>query len=218
MLSLNFRKGPFNPLSRMPKISSFERGRSQILSKSLTNKNTNTTIIAFTSRLPGEGVSTIVTGLAISFSSAETGRILVLDVSNDIKGQAYLLKTTEKNVETGLPGKMTRNNDLGIDVITLTKADHPVNKVSTFVSSLKKTLATQYDIVLIDTGSLNNASGTYWLAHSEYNILIIDSTRATRESLEYLKMEFENSKISFDGSILNKREFFVPSYLYWLTR
>jgi Mrp family chromosome partitioning ATPase len=84
--------------------------------------------------------------------------------------------------------------------------------------ALFRHLRMQYNIILVDAGTLNNSNGTFWLLNSDANILVIDCSRTTRESLEYQQRVFENSDISIDGSILNKRKFPIPRSLYWLVR
>ena len=208
----------FKLFKHTPKPASFERIRIQILSRWLLNKDKNCTVFAFTSKSPGEGVSTVVAGLARSFGSAKVGNILVLDVSNSRHGVARLLNITKLVSFSDLPGHVTRDEDLGIDVITL--ADDSHNNIGTekHANSLLIKLQENYNIILIDAGPLSCSTGTYWLVNSDYNILIIDSSKTTRESLEYQKKEFENSDISIDGSIINKREYHIPNSLYWLTR
>ena len=208
----------FRLTRRTPKPASFERIRIRILSKWLLKKDEKCTIVAFTSRLPGEGVSTVVAGLARSFSTAEVGKILVLDVSNRRFGVARLLNITNLAGFSDLPGYVTRDEKLGIDVITLANDTHGGNDAEKHTISLRERLLDKYNIILVDAGSLSSASGAYWLANSDYNVLVIDSTKTTRESLEYQQKEFENSNITIDGSILNKREFHIPGFLYWLAR
>jgi hypothetical protein len=77
-------------------------------------------------------------------------------------------------------------------------------------------LRKDYNIILVNSGTLNNPSGTFWRVNSDVNILVIDCSRTTRESLEFQQHQSENSGIKIDGSILNKRVFPIPSYLYWL--
>lgn len=84
--------------------------------------------------------------------------------------------------------------------------------------ALFRHLRKQYNVILVDAGTLNNSNGTFWLLNSDANILVIDCSRTTRESLEYQRRVFENSDISIDGSILNKRKFPIPRSLYWLVR
>ena len=117
-----------------------------------------------------------------------------------------------------LPGYVTRDEDLDIDVITLADETHGTNGTGQHIVWLRERLLNQYSIILVDAGSLSRASGAYWLANSDYNVLVVDSSRTTRESLEYQRKEFENSNITIDGSILNKREFPIPGFLYWLAR
>ena len=209
----------FRLSKRTPKPASFERIRIRILSKWLLNKKDGScSIIAFTSRLPREGVSTVVAGLARSFSKAEVGKILVLDVSNRRYGVSRLLNITTLAGFSDLPGYVTRDEKLDIDVITLADDTHSGIGAGQHTITLKERLLDKYNIILVDAGPLSSASGAYWLANSDYNVLVIDSTKTTRESLEYQQKEFENSNITIDGSILNKREFPIPDFLYWLAR
>jgi len=98
--------------------------------------------------------------------------------------------------------------------------DHSFSLNSRYEQTNKifRQLKTIYNIILVDAGSLNNSNGTFWLLNSDVNILVIDCTKTTRESLEYQRREFENSGLSIDGSILNKRKFPIPSFLYWLVK
>lgn len=79
-------------------------------------------------------------------------------------------------------------------------------------------LKKKYNLILVDAGSLNNSNGTFWIMNSDVNILVIDCMRTTRESLEYQQREFENSGFRIHASILNKRQFPVPNFLYWLAK
>ncbi len=208
----------FGFFRRTPKPASFERIRIRILSKWLLKDEKNCPVIAFTSRSKGEGVSTVVAGLACSFSSADLGKILVLDVSQSRRGVAQYLNVTDLAGFSDLPGYVTRDEKLGIDVITLAEEPDNIKGSGEHTRSLIERLKEKYNIILIDAGSLGNAHGTYWLAKSDYNVLVIDSSRTTSEMLEFQRKEFESSNIKIDGSILNKREFPIPAYFYWLAR
>lgn len=214
-----FRELSSRLLRRTPKPASFERIRIRILSNWLLNKDESCSVIAFTAKSPREGVSTIVAGLARSFSSADIGNILVLDVSNSHHkhGVTNLLNTAQPAEPSYLTGVLTRNEDLGIDVITLSDDSHNIGARKNTHTLLEK-LRENYNIILIDAGTLNSSTGTHWLVNSDYNVLVLDSSKTTREALEFQKKEFENSDISIDGSIINKREFPIPNSLYWLTR
>jgi Mrp family chromosome partitioning ATPase len=204
-----------------PKPASFERIRIRILSRWLLNKDEHCSVIAFTAITPREGISTTVAGLARSFSSTDIEKVLVLDVSNSHhkNSVATMLDITKPVDDSDLLGRIriTRDENLGIDVMTFTNDASNAGTTKHTVSLLEK-LRKNYNIILIDAGTLHSSAGTYWLVNSDYNILIIDSTKTTSETLEFQKKEFEGSDISIDGSILNKREFHIPRALYWLTR
>jgi len=236
--------------SRTPKPASFAKIRMQILSRWMLNKGNHCSVIALTSRFPREGVSTVTTGLARSFSSTDSGKILLLDVSGKRSRKIRLLDVTELEDFSDLSEYVTKDKKLEFDTIKLANNsqnsfglgdvaydnEFPVPDISfdddgTILDrssdpdvgneqtrKLFRKLRQEYNIILIDTGSLNNSSGTFWLLNSDVNILVIDSSRTTRESLEYQQRQFENTGISIDGSILNKRKFPIPNYLYWLVK
>lgn len=83
---------------------------------------------------------------------------------------------------------------------------------------LFRVLKKKYNVILIDVGTLNNSNGTFWLLNSDVKILVIDCSKVSMEALEHQRREFENSGITIDGSILNKRKFAIPNSLYWLVR
>ena len=246
----------FMIFSRTPKPISFAKIRTQILSRWVLKKDNSCSVIAFTSRLPGEGVSTVTTGLARSFSATDAGKILLLNAGRKHPRRARTLDVTELQEYSNLSDYVTKDRKFGFDTIRLANIskhkyrkvsvppkdlspendEHPVPEIQSEddgtllewssdidpgtnqKSSLLRKIRETYNIILIDAGSLNNPNGTFWLLNSEHNILVIDSSRTTRESLEYQKLEFENSDMSIDGSILNKRKFPIPRSLYWLVR
>ena len=235
---------------RNPKPVSFAKIRMQILSRWLLKKDENCFVIAFTSRLPREGVSTMAQGLARSFSDINSGKILLLNASRKHPRRARVLDVTDLEGSTNFSDFVIKNKKSGFDTIRIKNSsqnnfsvvdeiandDLPIpdilfdddgtlldvsvgsdtgnEKIRKLLRKLKKI----YNIILVDAGSLNNSNGTFWLSNSDVNILVIDCSRTTRESLEYQRGEFENSNISIDGSILNKRKFPIPRSLYWLTR
>lgn len=236
--------------SRTPKPATFEKIRMQILSRWLLNKDKNCSVIALTSRAPGEGVSTVTLGLARSFSTADTGKVLLLNASRKHPRKARVLDLSKQEDLTDLSDYVAKDKKFGFDTIrlahvtqnnfgmsdALTDSEYPIPDIQfdddgTIMDGstesdanfgqthkLLRVLKKSYDIILVDAGALTNSNGTFWLLNSDVNILIIDCSRTTIESLEHQQREFENSKITIGGSILNKREFPIPRSLYWLAR
>lgn len=236
--------------SRIYKSPSFEKIRSQILSRWILKSDKNNTVIVLTSRLPREGVTTVTRGLARSFMSAYTGKTLLVYAGRKHPRSASVLDVTLLEDTSTLSNFIVRDDKLGCDTIRLVNTaqnsialgdasafdDVPVPDIrfdedgtlleqssepgsrNEHTQRIFRLLKKKYDLILVDAGSLNNSNGTFWLLNSDLNILVIDCTRTTRESLEHQQREFENSSISIDGSILNKRRFPVPNFLYWLAK
>ena len=235
--------------SRTLKSPSFEKIRSQILSRWILKSDKNCSVIALTSRLTREGVTTVTRGLARSLRSAYTGEILLVYAGRKHPRRTSALDVTKLNDLSDLSSFITPDQRLGCDTIWLVNTSQdsisiapsslddgdppvdvhdddgtPLDHAFSLQTRYEKTnrifrqLKSKYNIILVDTGSLNNSNGTFWLLNSDVNILVIDCTRTTRESLEYQRREFENSGLSIDGSILNKRKFPIPNFLYWLVK
>ena len=213
------------------------------------NKGNHCSVIALTANFPREGVTTVTTGLARSFSATDTGKVLLLDASGKRSRKPRPLDVTAMDDFSDLSGYIVKNKKLKFDKIKLANISHNSfglgdeaydidfpdlnldddedampdqsseqdlghQKTRKLLLRLRK----DYDLILVDAGTLNNPAGTFWLVNSDVNILVIDCSSTTRESLEYQQHQSENSGISIDGSILNKRTFPIPSYLYWLVR
>jgi len=236
--------------TRTLKPASFEKIRSQILSRWILKSDKNCSVITLTSRMPREGVTTVTRGLARSFRPTFTGKILLLYACRKYPRRASVLDVTGLEDLSVLSDYISRDKRLGCDIIRLantgqdsislgdaaaddempipdirfdddgTILNHSFDAGSRNEQTRRifRLLKTKYNIILVDAGSLNNSNGTFWLLNSDVNILVIDSSKTTRESLEYQRREFENSNISIDGSILNKREFPIPNSLYWLVK
>ncbi len=233
-----------------PKAASFAKIRMQILSRWLLNKGDHCSVIALTANFPREGITTVTTGLARSFSANDTDKVLLLDASGKRRRKPRPLDVTKVEDLSDLSDYIVKDKKLKFDRIKLASIAHntfglgddsydidfpELNPVGDDEDSVPEQapgqdfsnqqtrklllrLRKDYNIILVDSGTLNNPSGTFWLVNSDANILVIDCSRTTRESLEFQRHQSENSGITIDGSILNKRVFPIPSYLYWLVK
>lgn len=113
---------------------------------------------------------------------------------------------------------VARDEKHGIDILTLSDAG-PIRPGSALrARSIVDGLRSKYRVILLDAGALSKGWAFCWLASSNYRVLVIDTSTATREVLQHEIKELEHSGIKLDGSILNKRTYLIPSALYWLVR
>ncbi len=235
---------------RILKSPSFEKIRSQILSRWVLKSKKNCSVIAMTSRLRREGVTTVTRGLARSFRPTYTGKILLVYAGRKHPRRASILDVIAQQDLGTLSEYIIPDKKLGCDTVrlantsqdsinvspsspddddstvdiqfdddgTLLEDSFSLNRRYELTRRIFRQFKTMYNIILVDAGSLNNPNGIFWLLNSDVNILVIDCLRTTRESLDYQRREFENLGFSIDGSILNKRKFPIPNFLYWLVK
>jgi MinD-like ATPase involved in chromosome partitioning or flagellar assembly len=188
------------------------------------------TIMAFTSRSPREGVSTVVAGLARTIGAIDPGRVLALDVTPGLQENGGELVTDMLEIQTtpvwiqdiesdntDLSNFVTRNIFRGTDILSIKYIDRN-RPTPQMIKALLDRLRTNYHIILMDVGSLSHGDRLPWLFSSDYRILVIDASTATREVLEHQQRELEHMGITINGSILNKRTYPIPGFLYWLAR
>lgn len=211
---------------RLPKPESFEHIRVGMLSKWLLESGDKATVIALTSRSGGEGVTTVAAGLARAFGTADPGGILVLDAAPSRLRVADLLKikgtpVSFYNVEAGsldMASAVVRDSKHGVDILALSEAGPSRPGSTVKARTIVDQLRPNYRVILLDAGPLSNGWAAPWLACSNYRVLVIDASKATREVLEHQKKQFDQGGVVLDGSILNKRVYPIPKALYWLAQ
>ncbi len=204
-------------INGLPRLASSDRIRVNMLTKWLLESD-SCAVIAFTSRLPREGVSTVVAGLAQAFGVANTGNMLVIEITPGRRRIADLLDVEELAGYSDLPGFLTRDENLGVDIITMADESPKGSGAGKHAKSVLDRLRSKYSVILVDAGSLTKSTGAYWLKCSDYRVIVIDSSVTTLEVLEHQRNTLKHLDIKLDGSILNKRVFPIPKYLYWLAR
>jgi MinD-like ATPase involved in chromosome partitioning or flagellar assembly len=208
-----------------PRPMSFERIRVRMLMSGLFESDASAAILAFSTRLPREGISTVVAGLARSCGAVDPGGVLVLDTDSHqqrltkrLKQEAipFILDDIETE-DVDLSSHIIQDKNLGISLLAVDSGRTAYRSIERRQILLDK-LREKYRIILIDAGALTDGQASGWLNCSRSNILVIDTTTTTREMLYSTRNDLEKSGITFTGSILNKRVNYIPRYLYWLVR
>lgn len=176
------------------------------------NKNPKTILLTGTKK--GEGTSYITNNLAIQFSKLYS-KILVIDTN--IKNKTLTNSMTEKGSE-GLTDIIGANNVNDIEnLIQKTKIENisilPVGKakigeevfLTETISNVIEELKKNYDIILIDSSSINeNVLPISLTSIADATVLIAESGKVKQEDILKAKMEIENVGGKIAGIILNK--------------
>ncbi|MEZ5490847.1 MAG: hypothetical protein R3F50_11065 [Gammaproteobacteria bacterium] len=189
----------------------------------LTGNPGDGVVVGFISRLPGEGVSTTVTGLARSLGALSPGSILIIDANPTGTRIAKLLESGAKNPLTSASFdrmdfsilnhlETIENGDLALITIDYETSENYC--LSAEFGQYLVDLREHYDTILVDIGSWDQLAPVYWADFMDHLVLIIDSERTTRESLEDFKHKLDRSGHELSGFILNKQERPVPEFIY----
>lgn len=180
----------------------------------LNKDNKNPQTILLTGTKTGEGTSYITNNLAIEFAKLYS-KILIIDT--DIKNKNLTHIMSERGNE-GLTDIINANNVNDIEnLIQKTKMENisilPVGKVKVgeekflteTISNVIEKLKKKFDIILIDSASINENVLPIRLASiAETTIIVSESGKVKQEDILKAKMEIENVGGKIAGIILNK--------------
>ena len=176
------------------------------------NKNPKTILLTGTKK--GEGSSYITNNLAIEFAKLYS-KILVIDTN--IKNKTLTNIMAEKGSE-GLTDIINANNVNNIEnLIQKTKIENisilPVGTakigeeafLTETISNVIEELKKNYDMILIDTSSINeNVLPISLTSVADATVLIAESGKVKQEDILKAKMEIENVGGKIAGIVLNK--------------
>lgn len=182
--------------------------------------------VVLTSGSRGHGVTTVTARLAWSFARAGDWRTLVIDHDAAEGGVADQLGVTPRVLEAPLAGHVPasvlgaiqRVNPYGFDLLTLAPGHARSFTDDPAWETALRELRSQYDVILIDAGSLQTRVPISLGRRADQTILVMDTTSTTVETLERLKADLRYSPRPLTGVILNKRRLPVPERLYRMLR
>ncbi len=179
-------------------------------------------VIVLTSRVAGEGVTTVATELAQSYADLHQRRILLVDstvkpgpLANRMGAECQVVTSDDIGEPSGdgeLPDGVIRvGKTIELPVISLDGC-HALCSPGwpTMLARLKES----YDLIVVDAGCLETEAPGVWKQWADRIILVIDCTKMTIIELERLDAELRDSSIKLDGVILNKKHNYVPGFIY----
>ena len=148
-------------------------------------------VLMLASSLPGEGVSTLATGLADACAAQLTRPVTLISAGAETAGAPF----------DGLGGRAQRRGyALPLD---------PVRWSETLGQ-----LRARHGAVIVDAGSLSGEAPGMWRPLVDRALLVIDMTQARREALKRLGEELGRSIVRFDGFVANRKLFFIPNPVF----
>lgn len=180
--------------------------------------------VYITSVFDGEGKTTAALQLAYGLTISERSKVLLVDLN-------CLNPTLHDVFQTTLsPGLMdTGNSSSEVDkairstefhrLDVLTYGEKPAGnreKTSAFFSSeLIRNLQQYYDYIVLDGHSISGASDAALSAvYFDGTLVVVECEKTKWEVLQFAVEKLTNSGANVLGVILNKRKYYIPSFLY----
>ena len=205
-------------------VRAYDEIRERILATGVEGRPSDgAMVVVLFSRISGEGVTTVAGGLAQSLGRSISRHILLVGNERGGVGPAKMLGVVPRILlrsEAGYSSDSVLDSiqhvtESRVDILSLGE-DHSPRDPS-WESYFTK-LRAEYDVIVVDAGSMERDAPLQWCRWADQSLLVIDTTRAQVEAVERLKADLKHSRFHFAGSILNKRRHAVPSYLYrWLS-
>jgi Mrp family chromosome partitioning ATPase len=201
--------------------AAFEGVRLRLLAAGLLSSAERSNTLAMTSIHRGEGVSTVAIGTAAALALQDEGGVLLVDGTPLGQRSAALLGLAAapwlaSNELSSLEQHIQRAPAVGVDVLQLAAPPPPAGEspAAQAWAALWQTLQGRYRQVVVDAGCLRADAPHRWAGWVNHTVLVIDTTRVTRETLVSFRRELRHAGPPLAGFVLNKRKFHVPARIY----
>ncbi len=176
-------------------------------------------VLGVTSRLPGEGVSTVVSHLAVAASARPETKILVVDLNLSDPQQYKLLGCEEgpgftDMVELSVRDTIQNTPLPNLFLLTRGICKEVELKDSTFLSNLIEGWKTNFDLVVLDLPATANNQVTLPVSVLLDGMVVV--VEAERNPCENLQAEMElltGADAQVIGTVLNKQKDHLPNYI-----
>jgi len=175
-------------------------------------------IIAVTSARTGEGVSTIATNLAVRLSRLSQGRVLLVDMNVLAMDEPLALGPYPNLGNMLVLQQETMEGDheasFLMDRLYMMKYSEE-GKTTTDPGELYSMWRKEYEFVVLDLPAvLDNESVPTLSRMADKVILVIEAERERWQVIHRAKELLEGANANIIGAILNKRNMYIPSWLY----
>jgi capsular exopolysaccharide synthesis family protein len=181
--------------------------------------------VAFTSSRPGEGTTTIVSNVAIAVAGNFDSRILLVDASIRGQGATQFLGFPEGNPgffdlileDADLDDVLLRDETRNLYVLPAGNVpQHPVACLErdSFVDLIYD-IKGRFDLVFFDAPPVVISPVTPVLAASlDTTILVVEAEKTRWEVAKHARNTLEEAGVQLAGAFLNKKQMFIPDFIY----
>lgn len=189
-------------------------------------KQKNSRIIMFTSAVKGEGKTTIVAYLARVLTLSGTEKVLLVDCSVlNPRLHELFSQTNDTGIVEYLEGKVDFTaivKSIEPGVLELVTAGAPKREDITQplfnserMDQFFKQVAEKYDYVLVDTSAILEAPETSIIGSlMDGVVLVIHAGKTKREVVKRAMIMVEKLDGEFIGSVLNRKKYYIPEFIY----
>jgi Mrp family chromosome partitioning ATPase len=183
-------------------------------------------VLAFTSCTSGEGVTSTATNFAATVAEEEEKNVLLMDCNLRrpslhnlfLKGNEGIKTDSDEQEKFGSIWQVVRANDCLDVLITSKNITNPGSIFKkTWFADLLSQARERYDCIVLDCPPLGRDGACLSLVQkATATVLVVEAERVRREVIQRLVSTFEDSGINLLGTVLNKRRYPIPGYLYKL--
>jgi Mrp family chromosome partitioning ATPase len=222
--------GPLQPVDSsrepvLPRLAMGSRQPMEALYQSLESAlpGINRKVILFSASHSGEGTTTIVHEFALALSLVFKASVLVVD-ANPNRGAARVFGAAGASSLSDLlralrasDAQRAKQSGVTVTILDPEVANGAVGQLDS-AARLSDVLREHFDYVLFDAPALASSATAVSLArHVNGVVIVIDSERTRWPVVENTKRAYESTGAKVLGTILNKRAFYIPNWLYkWL--
>jgi Mrp family chromosome partitioning ATPase len=176
--------------------------------------------VAFTSTLPGEGVSYVTQSFAMELARRTRKNTIVADLETLQRIDIFHYSQVSRHCcKTDVPHLFVLQDaeDEFPDVIETSGAILPKRPSSELERGLGnlQTLRFMFDYILVDCSSLKeSADATLFASAVDGVILVVEAEKTRKEQIRSSLATMEMADANILGCVLNKRQYSVPDWLY----
>lgn len=179
----------------------------------------NSLAVAFTSAVPGEGVSYVTQSFGIELAKRAKRNTIIADIETLKKIDIFhYSRVSHFCRKTDVPNLFVLQEDDFPDVIgekdALATRPTAGSEIEQGVSNLN-TLKFMFDFILVDCPSVTaSAEAAFFASAVDGAILVVEAEKTRKEQVRSAISTMELAEAKVLGCVLNKRRYPIPSWLY----